>query len=145
MLHRSGYYRGKPGHTTHVAESTDDVHFKINPDPFIEGIDTRITKIEDVYYIINPGHRGGGTYGLLYRTKDFKKCEYIETISLPDNRVPCLFPEKINGKYVRVDRPYRVIPDNLHKFGNMWIREEGLFFLPEISVVVTLQMKISMQ
>ena len=35
--------------------------------------------------------------------------EYVEIISLPDNRVPCLFPEKINGAYWRLDRPYRVV------------------------------------
>lgn len=123
VSHRSGYYRGKQRETTHVAESTDGVHFKINPEPFLDTIDTRVTKIEDTYYIIYPAHGPGnwGTYGLLAKTKDFKKHEYIETISLPDNRIPCLFPEKINEKYFRVDRPYRVIPDNLHKFGNLWI------------------------
>ena len=129
VFHRSGYYRGKPGATTHAAESEDGVRFKINPEPFLNGIDTRITKIEDAYYIVNPGLPDSwadefgslGTFGLLGKTKDFRKYEYIETISLPDNRVPCLFPEKINGKYFRVDRPYRVIPDDLHKFGNIWL------------------------
>ncbi len=123
VLHRSGHYRGKAvGATTHIAESANGVHFKINPDPFLQGIDTRITKIEDTYYIINPGGPGGwGTYGVLYRTKDFKKCEYVETISLPDNRVPCLFPEKIKGKYMRVDRPYRVNIPMWTGFGNLWL------------------------
>ncbi|MCK4308193.1 glycoside hydrolase family 130 protein [candidate division WOR-3 bacterium] len=134
VFHRSGYYRGKRGATTHVAESTDGIHFEINPEPFLQRpdkepyksldqgpIDTRITKVEDTYYIIHPGGGSWGCVGLLGKTKDFKRHEYIEVITLPDNRVPCLFPEKINGKYYRVDRPYRIIPDNLHKFGNMWI------------------------
>jgi len=45
----------------------------------------------------------------------------MEVISLPDNRVPCLFPERINGKYMRLDRPYRVGPNNFHYMGNMWV------------------------
>lgn len=134
VFHKSFHYHGKPGPTTHIAESIDGVHFKINPEPFLqipdEGlyknldwgpIDTRITKIEDTYYIIHPGCSNWGGVGLLGRTKDFKKHEYIEVIALPDNRVPCLFPEKINDKYFRIDRPYRVIPDGMHKLGNMWI------------------------
>lgn len=121
VIHRTGYFRGKWGSTTHVAESQDGVHFTIDPEPFIQGSDTRITKIEDIYYITYPGPGGWGTYGVLSKTRDFKKCEIIETISLPDNRVPCLFPEKINGKYFRVDRPYRVIPNNFHDSGYLWI------------------------
>ncbi len=134
VSHRSGHYRGKKGATTHVAESRDGIHFKINSEPFLQipddepyksvdfhPIDTRITKIEDTYYVIHPGCGAWGTFGILGKTNDFKKHEYIEIISLPDNRVPCLFPEKINGKYVRVDRPYRVVPNELHEFGNMWI------------------------
>ena len=120
ITHRSGYYRGVKRETTHVAESIDGIHFRINPAPFLDTIDTRVTKIGDTYYIIYPASGQWGTYGLLGKTKDFKKCEYIETISLPDNRVPCLFPEKINGKYMRIDRPYRVCPNNFHEFGNLW-------------------------
>lgn len=134
VFHRSGHYRGRPGTTTHVAESIDGVHFKISPEPFLQTpdeepyrtldrqpIDVRITKIEDTYYIVHPGGGPWGCIGLLGKTKDFKKHEYIEVIALPDNRVPCLFPERINGKYFRVDRPYRVLSDNLHKLGNLWI------------------------
>lgn len=132
--HKSSRYRGKEGCTTHVAESKDGVHFKINPEPFLQMpdeepykslypqcIDTRITKIEDTYYIIHPACGPWGTFALFGKTKDFKKHEYIEVISLPDNRVPCLFPEKINGKYMRVDRPYRILPNDFHEYGYMWI------------------------
>lgn len=134
IVHRSGRYRGKPGATSHVATSKDGVHFKINPEPFLQlpdeepyslfdmhPIDTRITQIGDTYYVIHPGCGPWGTFGILGKTKDFKKHEYVEVISLPDNRVPCLFPEKIGGKYYRLDRPYRVAPNNFHEFGNMWI------------------------
>ena len=36
ISHRSGGYLGKRGETTHVAESTDGVHFKIDPEPFLQ-------------------------------------------------------------------------------------------------------------
>ena len=134
VFHRSGYYRGRRGATSHIAESSDGVHFTINPEPFIQVpdkepfkslilniIDTRITKIEDTYYIIHPAGGSWGCVGLLGKTKDFKKYEYIEVIALPDNRVPCLFPQKIDGKYYRVDRPYRIGPNGLHDSGHLWI------------------------
>ena len=35
--------------------------------------------------------------------------------------MPCLFPEKINGLYARLDRPYRVAPHDFHYIGNIWI------------------------
>ena len=111
----------------HVATSEDGINFDINPEPLckcrdwapnIPGnydswiIDPRVTKIDDTYYIVRPGQchplngRDIGPCALLEKTKDFKTLEFVECISLPLNRVPCLFPEKINGDYVRLDRPY---------------------------------------
>ncbi len=121
----------------HVATSEDGIHFDVNPEPLftsdllkeeektveINGkktlvcfdshvIDPRVTKIDDTYYICRPAgvYVAGevGPVAALYKTKDFKTAEFVECISLPANRVPCLFPEKINGEYVRIDRPYSV-------------------------------------
>jgi beta-1,4-mannooligosaccharide/beta-1,4-mannosyl-N-acetylglucosamine phosphorylase len=136
VIHRSGYYRGKPtSATTHVAESTDDIHFKIDPEFFLQkpdkepyksmsqdGMDTRITKIEDTYYVTYPARgRWAECIGLLGKTKDFKKYEHIDIIALPNNRVPCLFPDKINDKYYCVNRPYRSVPNDMGEEGNLWI------------------------
>ena len=41
--------------------------------------------------------------------------EFLDVIALPDNRVPCLFPEKIGGHYVRLDRPIG------HGIGSIWV------------------------
>jgi len=132
--HRSGRYRGIGGMTTHVARSEDGVQFEIEPEPFLQcpkespycdfdfsPIDTRVTQIGDVYYVVHPGCGPWGTFGILGKTSDFKTHEYIEVISLPDNRVPCLFPEKIDGAFYRLDRPYRVAPNNNHYMGNIWV------------------------
>ena len=120
--------------TAHVALSEDGVHFDITPEPLFKRtetgpiakvreqcIDFRITKIDETYYIVHPGCGDWGTMGVLAKTEDFKSFENIDIISLPDNRVPCLFPEKINGKYYRLDRPYRVAPNDHHDMGNIWL------------------------
>lgn len=120
--------------TAHVALSDDGVNFDINPEPLfmrtLEGhigkvreqsIDFRIARIEGTYYIIHPGCGPWGTMGILAKTEDFQSFENIDIVSLPDNRVPCLFPEKINGQYYRLDRPYRVAPNDMHDFGHIWL------------------------
>lgn len=120
--------------TAHVALSDDGVHFDIDPEPLFrrtatgpigavreQCIDFRITKFGDTYYVIHPGCGPWGTLGILGKTTDWKTFENIDIISLPDNRLPCLFPEKINGRYCRLDRPYRVAPHDFHEFGNIWL------------------------
>lgn len=123
-----------PNAQVHVAESKDGVNFKIRKDPLFfpdpekkfgqydqHPIDCRITQIGDTYYIIRPGNSEWGCIALLYKTKDFITVDPIEIIALPHNRVPCLFPEKINGEYVRIDRPYSVGAPYEKSFANMWI------------------------
>ena len=104
----------------HIAESADGLHFEIQQEPCFtfensafqgyDGwpIDCRVTFFaeENCYYIIRPGNGADlGPAALLYRTEDFRTFEPIDIISLPSNRVPCLFPEKIGGKYVRLRPP----------------------------------------
>lgn len=103
----------------HVAMSTDGLSFEVDPKPLCTMsnwcgkdsfydrwvIDPRLTQIGDEYYIVRPGQGPCGPCALLEKTTDFKSVEFIDCIALPPNRVPCLFPKKINGKYVRLDRP----------------------------------------
>lgn len=135
IQHNSGRYRGRAAaFTGHVATSEDGVRFEIDPEPLFapseeppysvvteQCIDYRITRIEGWYYIVHPGCGPWGTMGILSRTRDFKTRENLGIISLPDNRMPCLFPEKIGGRYLRLDRPYRVCPNDFHEMGNLWL------------------------
>lgn len=118
----------------HVATSGDGIHFDIEEKPLFQvdtdkefgnldfhPIDFRITRIGDTYYIIRPGNSEWGCVAFLYKTKDFKTVEPVEIIALPHNRVPCLFPDKINGEYVRLDRPYSVGAPYEKSFANIWI------------------------
>ena len=113
----------------HVAISDDGIHFAIREELFIETstdaefgkydgwtIDPRITKIEDTYYIVYPAYSVHGVVGMLGKTLDFRTYERMDIISLPDNRCPVLFPEKIHGEYVRLDRP-----TTIHRTGEIWI------------------------
>ena len=123
---------GDPTPRIHIAESSDGINFTIHPEPFITRaeeepfrsldfwvIDPRVTRIGDTYYIVRPGNSDKGVISLLEKTTDFKSRELIDIIALPDNRVPCLFPEKIDGSYVRLDRPYAPGAPDTH--GHIWI------------------------
>lgn len=118
----------------HVATSEDGIHFDIEEKPLFQvdhnqkfgeldnhPIDFRITQMGDSYYIMRPGNSEWGCIAFLYKTKDFKTVEFVEITALPHNRVPCLFPEKINGEYVRLDRPYSVGADYEKSYANIWI------------------------
>jgi beta-1,4-mannooligosaccharide/beta-1,4-mannosyl-N-acetylglucosamine phosphorylase len=109
------------GGETFVAESSDGEHFSMRDEPFINFdrckppydivnyhiIDNRVTQIGDTYYILTPvmtlGYDGPAT--VLGKTTDFKNYELMDVVSQPRNRGASLFPEKINGMYVKLDRP----------------------------------------
>ncbi len=78
--------------------------------------DPRITQIGDTYYICHASENRLGGQISVASTKDFKKFEKIAVASEPTNRNMVLFPEKIGGLYVRLDRPFE-----LGGGGNLWI------------------------
>lgn len=105
---------------TRIARSKDGVNFELSSGNFIDTqsteypyslyhhfIDNRITKIDDTFYIVTPVMVYGfdSPVGMLGRTKDFETYERIDIITQPPNRGASLFPEKINGKYWKLDRP----------------------------------------
>lgn len=78
-------------------------------DPEIRRIyDPRLTVIEDQMYIcfamdVQHGIRGG-----VGRVRDDLSGIDIISVSAPDNRNMVLFPEKIDGMYVRLERPFTI-------------------------------------
>lgn len=105
---------------TRIARSKDGIEFELETENFIDCqavgepwdryhhfIDNRVTKIDDWYYIITPVMVNGydSPVGMLGRTRDFRQYERIEIITQPKNRGASLFPEKIGGKYYKLDRP----------------------------------------
>lgn len=101
-----------------IARSRDGFHFDVEtfdfaspPDEYPykgrkEGIfDTRITELEGAYYITYNVSSGLGGRIRLVRTEDFKSFEDLGFITGIDHRNCVIFPERIEGQYVRLERP----------------------------------------
>jgi predicted GH43/DUF377 family glycosyl hydrolase len=103
-----------------LADSEDGFNFKTRPEPFMtpskEGVfaeyeefgveDPRITRLEGAYYITYSAYSRHGVRIGLARTADFEGVERVAFITQADYRNTVLFPEKIGGRYVRLDRPH---------------------------------------
>jgi predicted GH43/DUF377 family glycosyl hydrolase len=112
-----------------LAHSEDGYRFVVDPEPVATptdqepfatyeacGIeDPRITWLEDTYYVMYTAYSHYGPRLALARTDDFRIFERIALISEPVNKDGALFPRKINGRYVRFDRP------NVGSSGNIWV------------------------
>jgi predicted GH43/DUF377 family glycosyl hydrolase len=106
-----------------LAESDDGFRFTPRPEPFLTpgreppfseyeeyGVeDPRITLLEGTYYITYSAYSRHGVRIALARTRDFETVERISLITQADYRNTVLFPEKIGGRYVRLDRPHSEI------------------------------------
>lgn len=114
-----------------VGKSKDGIHWEIEDMPIqFEGADPEILKreyrydprvcfIEDRYYVTWCNGYHGPTIGIAY-TFDFKKFVQLENAYLPFNRNGVLFPRKINGMYMMLNRP----SDNGHTpFGDIFISQ----------------------
>lgn len=80
--------------------------------------DARITKIDKDYYIMFAMDMDAGCQLGLARTADFNSFTFLGIVSDGDTRNGVLFPEKINGKYLRFDRPNKVQLESGPSSGN---------------------------
>lgn len=71
--------------------------------------DLRITPIEGEYLLTYSAYSRYGVRIALARTKDFTSIERVALITQADLRNVVIFPEKIGGRYVRLDRPHSEI------------------------------------
>ena len=103
-------------HISHLrlARSDDGVHFKVDPRPTLipegemeeGGIeDPRITRIGDTFYIAYTAVSLHGAAAALMSTADFRKFKRHGLIFMPPNKDAAIFPEKIGGAYVALNRP----------------------------------------
>ncbi len=103
-----------------TARSTDGTRFEVSNEPVrMRGIekvksrihhcyDARITRIEGAYHIMFAMDMDSECRLGLARTRDFETFDFLGMASDDDQRNGVLFPEKIDGKYLRLDRPNRV-------------------------------------
>lgn len=111
-----------------MAESTDGVHFRVSEDPVdipstpetrrYEGTayDPRITPIEGRFVICFASQGPLGARIGMAETRDFVTFQRLPFGSPVDNRNGVLFPERIGGRYVRLERPL-----NAKDRGDLWV------------------------
>ena len=106
-----------------LADSDDGFKFTARPEPFLVpateapfaeyeafGVeDPRICRIEDEYLITYSAYSKHGVRIALAKTRDFVSVERVALISQADMRNVVLFPQKFDGRYVRLDRPHSEI------------------------------------
>lgn len=81
--------------------------------------DPRVVEIENVYYVIWCNNFYGPTIRMA-KTLDFKKFIILDNGFLPFNRNGVLFPRKVNGSYLMLNRP----SDGGHTaFGDIFISQ----------------------
>ena len=121
MLFRSHLRNGRS--IIGLAESSDGGRFAFRPEPFITptkadpfaeyeafGVeDPRICPMEGGYLITYSAYSRHGVRVALAGTTDFEHLERISLITQADHRNVVIFPEKINGRYARLDRPHSEI------------------------------------
>lgn len=99
-----------------VAFSENGVDWQVRPEPWIEFLDDpeirrfydpRLTVVEGKCYLCFAVDTHHGTRGGIAVTEDFEKYQVL-TMTAPDNRNMVLFPERINGDFVRLERPFPV-------------------------------------
>jgi predicted GH43/DUF377 family glycosyl hydrolase len=103
-----------------IAESDDGFRFDVRPEPFMvpatEGEfaraeeygveDPRVTPIDGRYYITYSAYSRHGVRIGLAVTDDFQAVKRVALITEADHRNVVLFPEKVGGRYARLDRPH---------------------------------------
>jgi predicted GH43/DUF377 family glycosyl hydrolase len=129
-----------------LAHSRDGFHFKVEERPVLmpakTGIfakyeelgieDPRATYCAGAYYVMYTAYSRYGARIALARTEDFHHFERIALVSEPGNKDGVLFPEQIDGKYVRLDRPIGL------GTGSIWLsRSEDLYSWGESELLIT--------
>jgi beta-1,4-mannooligosaccharide/beta-1,4-mannosyl-N-acetylglucosamine phosphorylase len=121
-----------PHNTTNLglAFSDDGVKWEVSPFPcwswndeeIIRVYDPRLTVIEGKCYMCFAVDTKHGLRGGIAVTEDFSSFEVL-SLTLPDNRNMVLFPERIGGKYIRLERPFPVYSrGGIDRF-DMWISD----------------------
>ena len=93
----------------------------LDPDDELKRLyDPRITLIDGKPYLCLAMDTAHGVRGCIAEVVgDFEGVKIISA-STPDNRNMVLFPEKINGKYVRLERPFTVYSRGRDRF-DLWL------------------------
>jgi beta-1,4-mannooligosaccharide/beta-1,4-mannosyl-N-acetylglucosamine phosphorylase len=111
-----------------IAFSNDGIKWEVAPEPCFElkdddimhVYDPRLTVIERRCFMCFAVDTRHGVRGGIAVTDDFETFEIL-TMTAPDNRNMVLFPEKINGEFVRLERPFPVYGRSEDEAFDIWI------------------------
>ncbi|MCX7046775.1 MAG: glycoside hydrolase family 130 protein [Candidatus Sumerlaeota bacterium] len=114
-----------------VAFSDDGIRWQVRPKPWLEMNEGEVTRIYDPRLTVLDGRcymcfamdTRHGLRGGIGVTEDFEKFEIL-SLSAPDNRNMVLFPERVGGKCVRLERPFPIYsrPRGRDRF-DIWISD----------------------
>jgi beta-1,4-mannooligosaccharide/beta-1,4-mannosyl-N-acetylglucosamine phosphorylase len=101
--------------TLGLATSRDGVRWEVSPRPcfqmhddeVLRAYDPRLTVMDGRCYLCFAVDTRHGLRGGIAVTDDFERFEVL-SLTVPDHRNMVLFPEKVGGKYVRLERPFPV-------------------------------------
>jgi beta-1,4-mannooligosaccharide/beta-1,4-mannosyl-N-acetylglucosamine phosphorylase len=119
-----------------VAESNDGFRFKVHDRAVhLAGMeklgqrvyhvyDGRLTAYGDTVYIMFAMDMEGACHLGLASTKDFQSFTFLGLTTEDDTRNGVLFPEKVGGRYLRMDRPNKAEVEGGVRTGNtIWLSE----------------------
>lgn len=101
-----------------TALSQDGIHWSVAPDQVLEWNDGNIWRIYDPRLVKLENQRIAMTFAIdsafgtrcgTALTDDFSSFEIMD-ISVPENRNIVIFPQRINGMWMRLERPFAVTP-----------------------------------
>lgn len=102
-----------------VAESRDGARFVVRerlvkfrglerlPGPIFHVYDPRLTLLDGACYIVFAMDTPGGCKLGLARTVDFEAFDFLGLVAEDDSRNGVLFPERVGGRYLLLERPNR--------------------------------------
>ncbi len=113
-----------------LAFSNDGIKWEVQPKPCFQikdsenrrAYDPRLTVIDGRVYMCFAVDTYHGLRGGIAVTADFEKFEVLY-MSVPDNRNMVLFPEKIGGVYVRLERPFPMYSISMKERFDVWVSE----------------------
>lgn len=129
-------YGGTPGSAyfagTNIglAFSPDGIHWQPRAQPWIEwktdeirrAYDPRLTVIDGRCYLCFAVDTFHGIRGGIAVTDDFEKWDIL-SLSTPDNRNMVLFPGKVNGKFLRLERPFPIYGRGAPEAFDIWFSD----------------------
>ncbi len=113
-----------------LAFSEDGLHWKVEPQPciawkdreIVAPTDVRLMLVEDECFATVAVQTLHGMETHCVKTKDFVQFDPVFKM-VPDNRDVVIFPEKIGGSYLRIERPFQTFGHLKKSALDLWISE----------------------